>query len=72
MISAPKDDQDRLRCPTCQKLFDPQQTVAMPFCSLRCKMVDLGRWLNEDYGMPIEPEDQSDTPPRVEKDDQDD
>ena len=20
-----------------------------PFCSKRCKLIDLGRWLNEDY-----------------------
>ncbi len=26
----------------------------MPFCSQRCKEVDLGRWLNEDIGLPYE------------------
>jgi endogenous inhibitor of DNA gyrase (YacG/DUF329 family) len=25
-----------------------------PFCSERCKMVDLGRWLNEEYVIPTE------------------
>ena len=29
----------------------------MPFCSERCRLVDLGRWLDERHGMPIEPED---------------
>jgi hypothetical protein len=28
----------------------------MPFCSERCRLVDLGRWLDERYGMPHEPE----------------
>ena len=29
-----------------------------PFCSPKCKLVDLGRWLSEDYGMPKdEPDD---------------
>ncbi len=28
----------------------------MPFCSERCRMVDLGRWLDEGYSMPIEAE----------------
>jgi uncharacterized protein len=26
----------------------------MPFCSERCKTIDLGRWLDERYGMPYE------------------
>ncbi len=32
-----------------------------PFCSERCKMVDLGRWLSGDYRVPAEagPEDGS-------------
>ncbi len=25
-----------------------------PFCSERCKMVDLGHWLQEDYAIPAE------------------
>ena len=29
----------------------------MPFCSVRCKQIDLGRWLDEEIGIPIEPED---------------
>jgi uncharacterized protein len=27
----------------------------MPFCSQRCRMIDLGRWLDEKQGLPIEP-----------------
>jgi endogenous inhibitor of DNA gyrase (YacG/DUF329 family) len=26
-----------------------------PFCSERCKMADLGRWLGEEYRVPEEP-----------------
>ena len=43
-----------------------------PFCSPRCRMVDLGRWLGEDYGVlgpaqeesdkPASPQDEDDTP----------
>jgi endogenous inhibitor of DNA gyrase (YacG/DUF329 family) len=25
----------------------------MPFCSQRCRQVDLGRWLDERYGLPF-------------------
>jgi len=27
-----------------------------PFCSTRCKLVDLGRWLNEEIRLPVSPE----------------
>lgn len=26
----------------------------MPFCSERCKLIDLGRWLDEGYALPHE------------------
>ncbi len=42
-----------VRCPTCNKLFDPAQSRAMPFCSDRCRRIDLNRWLNEEISMPI-------------------
>ena len=28
----------------------------VPFCSQRCKDVDLGRWLRGDYRIPAEPD----------------
>jgi endogenous inhibitor of DNA gyrase (YacG/DUF329 family) len=27
-----------------------------PFCSRRCRLIDLGRWLGEDYRVPPEAE----------------
>ena len=27
----------------------------MPFCSERCRLIDLGRWLDEEIGVPVEP-----------------
>ncbi|MDP6469263.1 MAG: DNA gyrase inhibitor YacG [Pirellulaceae bacterium] len=44
-----------MRCSICKKQFDSEESTSMPFCSERCKQIDLGRWLNEDYGMPAEP-----------------
>lgn len=49
-----------LRCPTCNKLFEPRESEAMPFCSARCKQIDLAAWLDEEYGIPVEPEDHQD------------
>ncbi|MCL4127150.1 UNVERIFIED_CONTAM: hypothetical protein GTU68_006727 [Idotea baltica] len=39
-------------CPYCRKKFDRSSTKAMPFCSSRCRMIDLGMWLNEVHSMP--------------------
>jgi endogenous inhibitor of DNA gyrase (YacG/DUF329 family) len=39
-----------VQCPICSK---PSRTRAenqvYPFCSERCRLVDLGRWLGEEY-----------------------
>jgi endogenous inhibitor of DNA gyrase (YacG/DUF329 family) len=45
-----------LRCPTCSQQFDPQLSVARPFCSDRCRQIDLRRWLNEEISIPGEDE----------------
>ena len=44
-------------CPVCGQRFDMDQTSVKPFCSGRCQKIDIGRWFNEDYGLPWEPED---------------
>lgn len=45
------------KCPVCDKFFSPEdENAAMPFCSTRCKQIDRAHWLNETYGLPIEPE----------------
>jgi uncharacterized protein len=42
-----------LRCPICGKDVLPRpQNKAAPFCSPRCRQVDLGKWLNEEYRVP--------------------
>lgn len=38
-------------CPICGKPSIPDQK---PFCSRRCREVDLGRWFGEDYKLPTE------------------
>ena len=49
-----------IRCPICERPFDTSQSPALPFCSDRCRQIDLGRWLREAYSIPIErPEESS-------------
>jgi endogenous inhibitor of DNA gyrase (YacG/DUF329 family) len=44
-------------CPICKTAAAPRpQNPAAPFCSERCKLVDLGRWLDESYRVPVRPE----------------
>ncbi|HOM18525.1 MAG TPA: DNA gyrase inhibitor YacG [Thermoguttaceae bacterium] len=39
-------------CPVCGRPVDPATTPAMPFCSDRCRQIDLARWLGERYRVP--------------------
>ena len=43
-----KAKQVALRCPTCKTLVTPQDEN-FPFCSDRCKLIDLGKWASGDY-----------------------
>jgi endogenous inhibitor of DNA gyrase (YacG/DUF329 family) len=51
----------RLVCSACQKGFDAQTSDVLPFCSVRCQQIDLGRWLDERHGLPWEAEDAADS-----------
>jgi endogenous inhibitor of DNA gyrase (YacG/DUF329 family) len=47
----------KLRCPICDREFDINSSGdTTPFCSTRCKQIDLKRWLNEEYGLQYESE----------------
>ena len=48
----------RVRCPTCQReLAWTEEFPWRPFCSERCKMVDLGAWFAEERAITGGPED---------------
>jgi len=47
------------RCPICGK---PMVARHRPFCSARCRTIDLGRWLDDSYRIPTG-EGPEDTPP---------
>lgn len=60
-------------CPTCQEpaLYSPENRWR-PFCSERCRMIDLGAWATESYvvaGQPVEGDDAlallAGTPPQL-------
>jgi len=39
----------KINCPTCGKKGDWLSQPFGPFCSRRCKLIDLGKWLNEEH-----------------------
>ena len=45
-------------CPACKKKGDWFTGPYGPFCSRRCKLVDLGKWLKEEHAIsePLRPE----------------
>ena len=45
----------QVKCPHCSKpaLFAPENPFR-PFCSERCKMIDLGDWAEGRYAIPVQ------------------
>ncbi len=53
----------KIRCPTCGRpvAWTPQSPFR-PFCSERCKLLDLGEWLTDGYRIPAPADSPSDDP----------
>jgi uncharacterized protein len=45
----------RVNCPTCQRELEWETAPFRPFCSERCRLIDLGAWLTEQRAIPGEP-----------------
>jgi uncharacterized protein len=57
MEPAFKQPEKNLRCPSCDMLVEySPSNRSLPFCSQRCRLVDLGRWLNEEHTLPFDPD----------------
>ncbi len=55
----------RVKCPTCHRETEWENNPHRPFCSDRCKLIDLGAWAEEKYRIPadkleLEPDDNDD------------
>jgi len=64
----------RVKCPICGKAFAIEKLgdlPSFPFCTDRCRMVDLGRWIDGDYAIPTKtgPEPTPEDDDEAEKDD---
>jgi hypothetical protein len=46
----------KVACPTCGNEAEWRlENIFRPFCSERCKLIDLGAWANENYKVPAAP-----------------
>jgi len=39
----------KIICPLCKKTTTWEENPWRPFCSERCKLIDLGKWASEEY-----------------------
>lgn len=50
------NDPIKLNCPTCQKvILWSDEFPFRPFCSDRCRLIDLGEWASESHRIPGKP-----------------
>ena len=58
-----------VRCPQCGKTVEWTPASAFrPFCSKRCKEIDLGAWASESYRIPVVDDENEDGTPTEERD----
>ena len=50
----------RVSCPQCKTEFEYYKSEFRPFCSEKCKMIDLGHWFDESYTVGDSPKDDFD------------
>lgn len=43
-----------VKCPNCKKKFNYYSSEYRPFCSEKCRLIDLGQWLDESYTVPVQ------------------
>ncbi len=41
-----------MKCPICKKGVEWEGNLYRPFCSERCKLIDLGNWASGKYALP--------------------
>jgi endogenous inhibitor of DNA gyrase (YacG/DUF329 family) len=59
-----------VKCPSCGALVEwSSENAFRPFCSQRCKQIDLGAWASESYRVPVSaPADTEEKGPNAQRD----
>jgi len=50
----------RITCPVCKNITTWEENPFRPFCSERCKLIDLGAWASEEYRIQGKKDDEED------------
>lgn len=50
----------QITCPICKKITTWEENPWRPFCSERCKLIDLGAWVSEEYRIEGKKEEEED------------
>jgi len=50
----------QITCPLCKKITTWEENPFRPFCSERCKLIDLGSWAKEEYRITGKKEEEED------------
>ena len=58
-----------VKCPTCRRELDWSASEFRPFCSDRCRLIDLGAWLSEKHAIPGDAPADADDGPSAEQSD---
>jgi len=48
-----------VKCPRCGKETEFRENPFRPFCSERCRLIDLGNWISGSYSIPEEQSEES-------------
>ena len=59
----------KITCPVCKNITTWEENPFRPFCSERCKLIDLGAWASGDYKVPGKPVDETDQSGQEEEED---
>jgi uncharacterized protein len=57
-----------MKCPVCEKPTKWEGNPNRPFCSERCRIIDLGRWASEEYSVSVPLTDVSENAEQQEQD----
>jgi endogenous inhibitor of DNA gyrase (YacG/DUF329 family) len=49
----------KIICPICKNATTWEENPWRPFCSERCKLIDLGKWVTEEYKIPVKTEEET-------------
>ncbi len=49
----------KITCPVCKNITTWEENPFRPFCSERCKLIDLGAWASDEYRIPGKPVDET-------------